>query len=238
MRSLAFIATLAAVFAAGASVPAAVTVIEGFESGNLLQYTTASPPVNATVSGTYAHDGAFGLGVGGQSMGWIYRNDVAAQVAQGDTLSAWVMFSEVADARAYFGFGAGPAGTLSFVLAPNSGDIRFQENPGFSFTELNSSPQTFAADKWYRAEVVWGIGGSLTGNLYDSDGATLLNSVASFSNLFTSGGIAFRGFDGIKAFDTITVDRETAIPEPASIVVWSLLVGMGLVGWSKRRRQG
>jgi hypothetical protein len=164
-------------------------------------------------------------------MGWIYRDDPAVQVSQGDTISAWIKFDSfvVDGGRAYFGFGSSPAGTLSFVLAPNTGDIRFQENPNYGFVELNTSAQSFVADKWYRAEVVWGVGGSLTGNLYDSDGTTLLNSVTDSSTLYTSGGIAFRGFDGVKAFDTIT--RNAVIPEPCTLT----LLGLGVMGMAVRR---
>src|SRR5437764_15185509 len=89
--------------------------------------------------------------------------------------------------------GRGSSGTLSFVLAANTGDIRFQENPGYAFTELNSSPQAFLGDHWYFAEIDWGVGGGLTGKLFDSDGTTLLNTVTSSYTLFTLVGIAFGG---------------------------------------------
>jgi hypothetical protein len=201
---------------------AAIT-IEDFESGNLSQYATVGGPISEfTVSSAYKHDGNFGLGALGQNA-WAYRNDAGAQVSQGQTLSVWVNFFSTADARAYFGFGASALGTLSFVLAPNTGDIRFQENAGYAFNELNSSAQSFTADKWYRAEVIWGVGGSLTGNLFDSDGTTLLNTVTAASTLYSSGGIAFRGFGGVKAFDTVTVDS-VAVPEPSTYVAGALLL--------------
>lgn len=179
------------------------STIEDFDDGDITDYTFVSSCSGPTISAAAAHDGPFGLkSIGGC---WIYRDDAAVQVSQGDVLSVWVQFSDAVDGRAYFGFGASAAGTLSFVLAPNTGDIRFQENPNFGFTSLDTSAQSFVANKWYRAEVEWGLGGSLTGRLYDSDGQTLLNTVTSASTLFTSGGIAFRGFSSVKAFDTVTV---------------------------------
>lgn len=177
-------------------------ILEDFESGHLDAYTVLSTLSAGQVSTEYAHDGAFGLGIEGSI--WIYRDDAAVHVKQGDVISVWIMFDNLVHGRAYFGFGASSAGTLSFVLAPNTGDIRIQENNTYSsYSELSTSPQTFAVNEWYRAEVVWGTDGSIVGNLYGSDGTTLLSSVSANSTLFTEGGIAFRGFEGVKAFDTV-----------------------------------
>jgi hypothetical protein len=191
---------------------AVLTTIEGFESGNLSAYTFVASCSGPAVVGSPVHDGSFALSDAGSC--WIFRNDAAVQVAQGDTLSAWVRFVGSTDGRAYFGFGASAAGTLSFVLAGNTGDILLQENLAYSFSDLNSSPQTFVADKWYRVQVEWAPGGSLTGRLFDSDGTTLLNTVSSNSNLFTSGGIAFRSFPHA-VFDTIQRDVP-ATPTPTA----------------------
>jgi hypothetical protein len=122
------------------------------------------------------------------------------------------------------------------VLAPNTGDIRFQENAGYGYAELNTLSQGFLADHWYRMEVIWGLGGLLTGKLYDSDGTTLLNTVSATSNLYTSGGIAFRGFEDLKYFDTIT--REAGVPEPSTGALVVLGIGLGGLAGYRRRRAG
>ena len=200
------------------------TVIEDFEGGIAGYANNAS----GTLSAAHAHDGSFGLGTDAGE--WIYRTD--SLVSAGDTLSVWIQFADTSEGRAYFGFGTGAGGTQSFVLAPNTGDIRFQDNFGFGFSELDSVAQAFLADHWYRAEVVWGAAGAVTGNLYDSDGTTLLNSVSSTVSFSSSGGIAFRGFSGVKAFDTVEI-VDGAVPVPAPLA----LFGMGLLGLGFIRRK-
>jgi hypothetical protein len=213
--------------------------IEGFESGNRSAYTGVGGASSGSVSGAYAHDGLFGLGL--SDAVWIYRNDAAVQVSRGDTLSAWIQFKDAVDGRAYFGFGASALGTLSLVLAPNSSQLIFQNNAGYGFADISSTSQLYQSNKWYRAEVIWGTGGSLIGNLYDSNGTSLLNSVTASSDVYTSGGIAFRGFGaGVKAFDTIQRNGADPIevnPVPLPAAAWGGLALMGLVAAKRRRRR-
>ena len=181
--------------------------IEDFEDGDLSDYNMIDSTLPLATSPEAAHDGSLGLVLLGAS-GWIYRDDADVLVQQGDTISTWMNPGNVANGRAYFGFGATAGGTLSVVAAFNSQDFRIQMNPEFNFVSLNKSAQAWEWNKWYRMEVVWGLDGSLTGNLYDSDGTTLLNTVTAFNDSIVSGGIAFRtfagGFDTV--FDTVQID--------------------------------
>ena len=61
------------------------------------------------------------------SAGWAVRTDSGAHVQQGETISVWVQLANAADGRAYFGFGASTRGTLSLVLAPNTGQLGCSE---------------------------------------------------------------------------------------------------------------
>jgi hypothetical protein len=169
-----------------------IRILEDFESGSLSQYVVVGGGMpSAQVIAAAAHDGALGLRdfTGGD---WIYRADAGAQVAQGDIISAWIRMPTAPDARAYFGFGASSTGTMSLVLAPNTGDFRLQYNPGYDFVELDFVPQTYSPNTWYRIEVDWRVGGLMIGRLFASDGTTLLNTVMSTHTAITSGGIAFR----------------------------------------------
>jgi hypothetical protein len=186
------------------------TTIEGFEAGSLAAYTMAGGADAGATDAAYAHDGSAGLRTG--SATWIYRNDEAVRVSQGDKLSAWVRFGDVSsdNYRAYLGFGASPAGALSLTVRPNAGGtgaVFFQEHANYNFSgELPGSvaaPVAFVANQWYRVEVIWGAGGSLVGNVYGSDGTTLLGTATATSTLITSGGIAFRDNFGGNAFDTV-----------------------------------
>jgi hypothetical protein len=133
---------------------------------------------------------------------WHYRTDVTFGTAAGQTLRWWVRPSTATGGRAYLGFASSSTGTRSFVLAFNTNDIRFQNNAGYSYTELTTSPQTFTAATWYLSEVTYDGAGSYTGRLYASDGTTLLNSVTHDYGTPQPGGVAMQTFSGI---DTDTI---------------------------------
>jgi hypothetical protein len=179
-------------------------VIEDFEGSRTYNVVGARSPT-ASVSTSAKHDGNYGL-LDRPGNDWIYRNDSAVQVKQGDTISVWLKFASVADGRAYFAFGAGPGGTLSLVAAPNTGQLILQDNTGYTFTDINSVSQSWLANHWYRLEVDWGTSGLIVGKLFDSNGTTLISSVTATDTAITSGGIGFRATGNYnKYWDTVTL---------------------------------
>jgi hypothetical protein len=179
------------------------SVVEGFE-GSSTYYVVGSRRATASLSTAAAHDGNYGL-VDSNGDDWIYRNDAAAHVKAGDTISVWLKFAGTADGRAYLGFGANAGGTLSLVAAPNSGQLLIQDNSGWGFTTIGSVSQTWQANHWYRLEVDWSANGSIVGKVFDSDGTTLVRTVTASSTAITSGGIAFRAIGSDKYWDTVQV---------------------------------
>jgi hypothetical protein len=183
-------------------------VLDDFESHSNINYDVSfnTSAATATVRAVAAHDGRYGLR-NPNGTDWTFRNDSAALVAQGDTLSAWVQLAGAANGRADFGFGATTLGTLSLSLDAVNNQLLVQQNMGyqdFPPLTLGAVPQTYSANKWYRVEVAWNVGGGITGRLFDSDGTTLLNTVTGSTNAITSGGIAFHAFGSFKYFDTVT----------------------------------
>ena len=162
-------------------------VVEGFESGALTGWSTAASGAAPTFPSTSAHDGSHGMT--GASASAFYYKTTPSMGKAGDRLFAWVRNT---GGRAYLGFGASSAGAKSFVIAPNTGDIRFQDNGGWSYGELSSTATTIVASHWYKAEVVFGTGGKVTGNLYDTDGKTLLSTVSYTFPAAPIGGPALR----------------------------------------------
>ena len=177
------------------------SVIESFDS-NPAYYVVGGYSPTAYLSTAAKHDGTYGL-VDTNGNDWIYRNDSAVQVKEGDTVSVWLQFSGSADGRAYFGFGAGPNGTLSLVAAPNTNQLLIQNNAGYGFANIGAVSQTWQANHWYRLEVDWGTSGNIVGKLFDSNGTTLLNTVSASTTAITSGGIAFRATGSNKYWDTV-----------------------------------
>lgn len=187
-----------------------LATIEDFEDSDLSNYTLTEPNRVFATSPVAAHDGTLGLEVDGD--GWAFREDPDVFVGEGDTISVWLNLGSSPRGRAYFGFGASVDGSMSLVAAVNSRQLILMANPNFGFIDLATSTQSWVPEKWYRMEVVWGLGGALTGNLYDSDGITLLNTVSTSDGSVISGGIAFRAFGGpVSFFDTVLVTSDPAI---------------------------
>lgn len=202
-------------------------LIEDFETGGFGSDWVLQSGGGETVSAVGAHDGSFGVTGGG---GWYYRTDV--DINLGDTLSAWFKTDSASGGRFYLGFGADASGASSFVAAPNSGDIRFQNNPSYSYDELNTAAQSFDADAWYRLEVLFALTGDIIGNLYSADGTSLANSLLASGVTEVGGGIAVRSFGGI-SYDTIELSQATItgqVPSPGTLMLFVLgLVGLGFI---------
>jgi hypothetical protein len=190
----------------------ACVVIENFEDGDIAEYSVPSGDTHSVTTAA-AHDGAYGLEDSNpdSSAKWIYRDDSDVHVAQGDTISYWIkLLDDEALGRAYCGFGATASGTYCIIAAANSNTFSIQKNVGYGYNTIGSVSQYWTPNKWYRLEVEWGIGGDIVGNLYDSDGTTLLNTVTASSDTYTSGGIAFRGFEHVYV-DTVERCKPSAV---------------------------
>ena len=177
-------------------------LLEGFEGSSTWHVVGTAVPT-AYLSTVAAHDGNYGL-VDTNGPDWLYRGDSAAQIKAGDTISVWVKLAGAADGQAFFAFGASASGTLSFVLSPSTGQLMLLNDVGYGFKTLAAVGQNFAANHWYHMEVDWGASGSITGKLYDSNGSTLLGSVAATTTVITSGGFGFRANGSNKYWDTVT----------------------------------
>lgn len=199
-------------------------VVESFESGSW--GPNWSSTAAGVVTASSAHDGQYGVALNGSS--WTFNTGIT--FTPGNELSAWVRPTSGSSGRFYLGFGADASGASSLVAATNTGDIRFQDNPNFSYTELNTSSQTWSS-QWYKVSVIWNTDGSAIGRLYGSDGSTLLNTVNQTGLTRSATGIALRGFGSFDV-DTIAV---SAVPEPETYAM--LLAGLGIIGASMRRRK-
>lgn len=100
---------------------------------------TAGNPEQA-YSTSYTLDvgvGPYGLQLGDTTQ-WMYRNDAAVRVQQGNVISAWVQASALGTGRTYIGFGASSGGALSMVMGDNTSTLILQNNAAYGFNQLAS----------------------------------------------------------------------------------------------------
>jgi hypothetical protein len=188
--------------------------IEDFENTSYW-HVKLSWSASAYRAGYASHDGDYGLD-DYWGWDWLYRDDPAPVVHAGDSISTWLKFSGSADGRAYFGFSAGETGTFSLVASGNSNQLILQLNSYFWFQDLAVVKFNYTADHWYRLQVDWGEGGKIVGKIFDSDGATLLQSLAANSNAYSNGAIAFRSTASDAFFDTVQLLPGGARPHDAA----------------------
>jgi len=178
------------------------TLIEGFESGIWPEAPWVSVGGGGTISPNFTHDGGYGL----QDPGWYYRTTPSLGL-NGESLRWWVRPYSVT-ARAYLGFGASAGGCWSVVAEPNTSGFELQTNAGYNYTDIATNYQSWLVGKWYKVEVKFNSTTSITANLYDSDGSTLLNTLSYSGVTGLPGGVAIRSF----GFDVDTIQRGSRSP--------------------------
>jgi PKD repeat protein len=175
-------------------------VIEDFEnSGNWYwsPWTVASGSVGGTKSSSSAHSGSNGLNSGGNGE-WMLNTSVTVG-SPGHILSWWIRFT--GSGRAYFGFGATSGGCYNLCAAPNTSTFIVQNSTGWNFTDMTSVSQTWNLNQWYRVEVKFNSTTDIVGNLYGSDGVTLINTISYTISGLNPGGVAFRAFGPVDIDD-------------------------------------
>ena len=165
------------------------TVIEDFESGwPRTGWTTVGGWGSLS---TTRYEGSYAA----LNPDWSYYT--GAKIAIGDTVGMWIRGGS---GRAYLGFDSSSSGTKSFVVAYNTGDIRFQNNASWSYSELNTTSMSIPTGQWLYMAVTLNSTTSATGRLYNSSG-TLLGSVSQ-----TYSSISGTGYVAIRSFSTIYID--------------------------------
>jgi hypothetical protein len=167
------------------------SVLEDFEGGTWVASGWVDTGGGGSISSSMVYEGSYSL----QDPGFHYNTEETLTV--GDTVSAWTY---PGTGRTYLGFNASSGGTASFVLAPNTGDIRFQENTSWGFTQLNIQSYSVPTGQWLRMEVELTSSTTVVGRIYDSSG-TELNSLSQT----ISSGVA-GGYVSIRSFNSTYID--------------------------------
>ena len=225
-------------------------------AGALLIATTAEAAVVEPFAGAMRTDWSQGIGAPDPygatapdgSPGWAlsypaWAYNSAISFAPGQVLTAWFNPNLVADpaggfdggGQLFLGFAANAAGAYSLDASSdqtlNTGSIGFQANAVYGNADLATADFTWA-DQWYLLAVVWAPDGGVTGDIYDADGVTLLESIAGPDLVGAPTGIALAGYGGVDVADIAVSD----IPEPGAAAL--LLSGVAGLVRARRRTVG
>lgn len=206
---------------------AQAAIVESFDAGSWSANWIGGSAAG-TINAAAAHDGAFGVTLGGAN--WTYNTTLT--IAEGDVLSAWIRPNANSNGRVYLGFGADATGTHSFVGGSNTGQLLFQDNPSYNFQNLAVSSESWVRGQWYLMQVEWLAGGNATGKLFAADGVTLVDTLNVAGLSRASGGLALRGFGGWD-LDTVSISPSQPVPEPQGLA----LIGLGLTALALSRRR-
>lgn len=166
-----------------------IYMVEDFETGTWPWSPWVSVGGGGTVGAPYAHDGSRGI----RDPGWHYRTDATFGDDVGERVSVWVHPDDLLG-RAYFGFASSGSGTRSCVMGVNTGELICQDNPSYSYVNINTTPYTYTASVWYRLEAQYLGTGWYTCRLYGSDGLTVLSFLSCDYGSALPGGVAMRSF--------------------------------------------
>jgi hypothetical protein len=173
-------------------------MLEDFETGGWspaagwVLASSGNPPLFTAAS---AHDGSFGSESGPSPYGW-FRTTTLTPVGNPGEIMSWWTGHFGGTGRTYMGFADNGAGCFSLVYSPNTSDLLLQQNSGYGYSDVASTPFSYTPGVWYRMEVEFLGGGSIEGRLYDSSGTALLASVSYTSAAIVPGQLALRSFGG------------------------------------------
>ena len=165
-------------------------VLEDYEGGAWPAPGWTHPGSDTGALTSSSYEGAYAL----SGSRWAYNDTAIVQV--GDKVSMWLRVTDP-DGRAYLGFDSDASGTRSFVIAANTGDVRFQENDSYFYTELNAVAVAIPTGVWLRAEVELVSSTLATGRLYNASGRLLKTVSQSYSTPHGGGWVATQNFSGI-----------------------------------------
>jgi hypothetical protein len=177
-------------------------VIDDVEDNDISEYDASVLDGTASTSSSVVKSGSYSIEMNSDADGelnsLISLSGLNTYPQAGDTFEAWVYPQDSKEAGIRFGMQEQarlPTG-YRFVMYPANDliDLRLR-NPDDSQTTLASTSVTIPDDPqaWYRLEVEWGEGGSITCTLYNDSGSQLAQ-ISATDSTYTEGGFAWHSF--------------------------------------------
>jgi len=167
-------------------------VIDDFEDNDLSEYAGATG--NYQTQSSEVFNGSYALeDTDASSVSEIYSTSGLPRYPHaGDEFEFRVKVTDSGDFW-YFNFGW-QDGDNNYDLRyePDVPQIELYEVSGGNFTQLGTSSVTQSTDVWYRVEIDWGEGGTITCTLYDENDSEVAQ-ISATNSTHTEGGIGFKG---------------------------------------------
>jgi len=174
-------------------------IIDGFEDGDLSEYSGDVSNPDVTVQGNVVDDGTYALqipsgGTGTSDSTIVYSLDgdgLPIYPKPGDVFETSIYFGDDFDPDPFFGFGVQGFNSFYFVrIGAAEQDFAVGINDAGTETEFENVSAAITDGTWYTIEVTWKANGFISAELFDSSGSSVA-FVSGSDTTFSDGGVAF-----------------------------------------------
>lgn len=170
------------------------TLVDGFEDGNLSEYTTAN---NESISSSISYEGTYSVNINnvGGATGFVhaYIDDLGAGItSQGNEYRVFGRCDSITDTQLRFHWGTDPGslpGSGYSLTLDGDSNLVILRYSGSILDSVSFSGSLLSTSSWYEFVVEWEVGGAMTGSIRREDTGDILGTVSATENTEVDGGL-------------------------------------------------